>query len=146
MRDKLLLKELQFDFPVSLRPFAEIGERVGLSEDEVIRKIKNFKKKKIIKYAQPIFNTRELGLKSTLVAMRVPARELKRVVKIINAYPYVSHNYLRTDKFNLWFTLSAPSGAKLNSIIKEIKRKTSIKEALVLNTLKVFKIDTRFNL
>jgi DNA-binding Lrp family transcriptional regulator len=144
--DRLILKELQDDFPVASRPFAEVCAKFKLSEEELIRKVRALKKRKLIRYLGAIFETRKLGIRSTLVAMSVAGEDLKRVIRIINSYPQVSHNYLRKGKFNIWFTLSASSEPALKTLLKEIKKRTGIKDVLNLETVKVFKINARFNL
>lgn len=153
-KDKLLLRELQFDFPLLERPFLEIAKRLGLTEQQVIKKVRFFCDTGIIRYIAGIFDQGKLGIVSTLIALSVPNKDLARVSRIINAYPQVTHNYLRRDvslafaqrgkKFNLWFTLSASSEVKLLSLIKEIRRKTGVEDMLNLPTKKVFKIDARF--
>jgi len=145
-KDRSLVETLQNDFPLSKHPYYEIGKKLRLSEEEVIDRVNALKKKKIIRYVGAIFDTKKLGLVSTLIAMRVPRERLKKVIGIINRYPQVSHNYLRNNRFNLWFTLSAYSRRELLRLIRQIKKITGIKDMLNLSTLKVFKIDARFSL
>jgi DNA-binding Lrp family transcriptional regulator len=144
-KDKLILKELQFNFPFRERPYLEIGKRIGLSEEEVLRRTKRLKRDGFISYIGAIFNLRRLGFKSTLVGLEVNEKDIKRAVRVINRYPGVTHNYLREDQINIWFTLNEPSYRKLSRVIKEIKEKVKPKRLIRLDTLKVYKIDTRFN-
>lgn len=141
-KDRLLLKELQSGFPLSPRPYKEIAKNFGLSEEEIINKLKGLKRKGVIRYIGAIFNLKKFGIVSSLIAMSVPKKDLPGVVRIINAYPQVTHNYLRNDRYNLWFTLSASSENKLLKLINEVKRKTRLSDLLDLRTIKVFKIDT----
>jgi len=143
--DRQVLKGLQDDFPVESRPFASAGARFGLSESRLIRRLKKLRRTGHIRYLGAVWENGKLGIRSTLVAMRVDKKYIKRTVKVINSYPQVSHNYLRRGEFNIWFTLSAGSRASLSRLINEIKRKTGIKEVINLETVKVFKIDARFN-
>jgi DNA-binding Lrp family transcriptional regulator len=145
-KNRLLLKELQNNFPVSERPYLEIGKRLGLSESEVINKLKEFKKSGLLRYVGAIFDTKKMGFKSSLVAMVVPKERLWNVARIINSFPEVSHNYLRADRFNVWFTVSSQSEGKLKKIISRIKKRAKVAESLDLATKKVFKIDARFNI
>ena len=144
--DRRILRELQDTFPVSWRPYADIAGKFGLSEEALLRKVKAWKRAKILRYVGAIFDNKRLGIRSTLVAMKVPARSLARVAAIVNSYPQVSHNYLRRSEYNLWFTLSAPSSGALHGLIRQIRKKTAIKDLLNLETVKVFKIDARFKL
>lgn len=143
-RDRLLLRQLQSDFPLIRQPYLGIAKRLKFSEKEVLRKAKLFCDKGVIRYIGPIFNQKKMGIVSSLVAFRVPKKNLSKAVKIINAYPQVTHNYLRLDTFNLWFTVSAASKSSLLKLIRQIKKKTGVKEALNLITERVFKIDARF--
>ena len=43
-----------------------------------------------------------------LVAAKVDSENPQRAAQIVNSHPGVSHNYLRTHEFNLWFTIATP--------------------------------------
>lgn len=145
-KDRKLLHQLQFNFPLHESPFKELGKRVGLSEDKVIARMRYLKKKGLIRYIGAVINSNRVGFESTLLALSVTKKDLPRVVRIINSFENVSHNYLRSDsKFNLWFTLTAPAG-ELAKEIRKIKRLTGIKRILNLKSEKVYKIDARFKI
>ena len=145
-KEKKMLWELQSNFPIVIQPYKEIGERVGFSEQEIIDKISDFKKNGVIRYVGAVYNSKKIGYFSTLIAAKVPENKLNKTVSIINEYLNVTHNYLREDKYNLWFTLIAESDSRIVEIIEEIKERTGIKEILNLKTKKLFKIDARFKL
>ena len=144
--DRAILKELQDNFPIVSRPYAQVAEKFKLTEAGLLKRLRSPKIRKVIRYAGAIFETKKLGIKSTLVAMSVSRENLSRVVKVINSYPQVSHNYLRQGEFNIWFTLSAPSQAQLSDLLAQISRKTGKSRIMNLETVKVFKINARFNL
>ena len=70
-------------------------------------------RERIIREITPIFDTRALGYDSMLVAAKVDSEHPQRAAKIINSHPGVSHNYLRTHEFNLWFTIATPPDSEL---------------------------------
>ncbi len=142
--DKLILKELQDNFPIVSRPYALAADKFKLTEGELIGKVKDLRKRKLIRYIGATFENKKLGIKSALVAMSVAEKDIQRVAKIINSYPQVSHNYLRAGGFNIWFTLSAPSALRLAGLLKQIKQRTGVTKVLNLETVRVFKIDARF--
>ncbi|MCX7927048.1 MAG: Lrp/AsnC family transcriptional regulator [Candidatus Omnitrophica bacterium] len=144
--DKLILKKLQDNFPLVSRPYQEVAACFGLSEDELIWRLRRLKKKGIIRYVGAVFDTRRLGLSSALVAVKIEGKKLKKAVRLINSFEEVTHNYLRQGPYNVWFTLTATSKKRLNAIVNQIKQKLSIKEILVLYSLKVYKIDARFEI
>jgi len=145
-KEKRLLEELQFNFPITSRPYLEIAKRTGFSESSLLGKVRTLKKRGIIRYIGPVFNLNKMGFCSTLIAARVPGKKIETAVRIINEYPQVSHNYLRDAEFNIWFTVTASSHTRLLRIIREIKKRAGLKDILNLKTLKVFKIDARFRL
>ena len=143
--DRKILNNLQKDFPVSTRPYHVLGRKLGCSEEEVFSRVKKMKRAGLIRRLGASFDSRKLGFKSTLVGMKVPAKRLKRVISIVNKYEGVTHNYLREDKFNLWFTLIAPSQEAIESILHQIREKSGIEDILNLPAKRLFKINVNFN-
>lgn len=144
--DKKILEEAQNHFPVTSKPWKELSRKFQLSEKDLIERVKTLQSRGYIRYVGVIFDLHKLGLKSTLIAMKVPAGKMKSVVKIINDYPNVSHNYSRSGRLNLWFTLTAGSDEEIDFIMNDIKEKTGIKNMLDLRSGKVFKINASFKL
>ncbi|MDP2234226.1 MAG: Lrp/AsnC family transcriptional regulator, partial [Actinomycetota bacterium] len=59
--------------------------------------------------------------------------------------PNVTHNYLREDHYNIWFTLIAPSDADIACILGEIAESTGIDDILDLPAIRLFKIKVDFD-
>ena len=146
LSSRKLLQDIQTDFPLVPRPFEAMARKAGCSEQEVVALLKKLSDEKTLRYIGAIFDLRKLGLVSSLVAMKVPEARLKKCVRVINAYPNVSHNYLRDDAYNVWFTLSAASETRRKNILKEIRIKTGIEDMLDLRTQQVFKSRAVFDL
>ncbi|MEM3092753.1 MAG: AsnC family transcriptional regulator, partial [Candidatus Nitrosocaldus sp.] len=105
--DREILNIIQWEFPLVARPFLVIGERLGISEEEVIARIRRLKDEQIIREIDAIFDTRRLKYKSALVAMSVEQSRIEYVAEAVNRHPGVSHNYERDDpNYNLWFTIA----------------------------------------
>ncbi len=145
-KDRKLLKGLQTDFPLTSRPFAALAAEAGCTEKEMLAYFKKLKKDGMLRYIAAMFDLRKLGIVSSLIALRVPESKLNKTVKIINAYPNISHNYLRADDYNVWFTVSAASERKLKAILAEIRKKSGINDMLDLRTRQVFKSQAVFEL
>jgi len=139
-KDKELLNLIQKQIPLVKRPFKKIGDLLGITEKETIKRISVLKKEKIIREIRGIFNAETLGYKSVLAAFEVEGKNLENAVKIINSHPGVSHNYLRNHRFNIWFTLALPSEMNLEKTIRKMYRLSKAKGYLILPALRVFKI------
>ena len=147
--DKRLLQLAQDEFPLTDQPWLSIGNRLGITEREVLKRIGVLCKKGIIRKVGPALDARRIGLKaSTLIAMKVPEERIRKVAKLLSEYEEVSHCYQRKHDYNLWFTVTARDEMELEKILEEIKRGVDIAEndLLDLRPIKIFKIDVRFQL
>jgi DNA-binding Lrp family transcriptional regulator len=144
--DLELLSAVQDGFPVSPRPFRDLGTALGLKEEEVILRLAGLQKDGLVRRIGPIIDLRKLGRSGILAALKISQDEADGAAIIINEYPEVSHNYLRPDEsgYNLWFTVSA-SEERIQEILQEIRTKTGLK-MLVLPTLRIFKIGVKFDI
>ena len=152
--DKIILRILQDNFPLCERPFAKIAEILTskfkneceiiniteINENFIIGRIKKLYKNNFIRRLGPIFDAKQLGYISTLAAVSVESQNIERVSSIINSYKEVTHNYLRDDNFNIWFTVTAENEQLLIDILNEIKIKTGVSEILDLRAKKMHKI------
>jgi len=147
--DRRLLDLLQRDFPLNARPFAAIGERLALPEDEVlarVRLLKSADKGRLIRQIGAIFDTTALGYRSTLVAMQVPQDEVDRAAAAINRHPGVSHNYQRDQAWNLWFTLAVPADEDLETTVQALVDQAGGYPYRLFPALRVFKIDVQLDM
>jgi DNA-binding Lrp family transcriptional regulator len=144
--DRKILNIIQKDFPVVAEPFKEVAEKLGLSEDEVLRRIKKLKDEGIIRRIGPVFDTRKLGFVSTLCAARVPEEKLKAFVEVVNSYAGVTHNYRRSHEYNVWFTFIAPDEEALEKSLAEIRDRTGVTDIISMSAARTFKIDATFEL
>jgi len=142
--DRALINLIQLHFPISKHPFEEIAALIGTTEDVVISKLTRLKNEGIIRRIGPIINTRGIGGTNTLAAAKVSENQIEQAAKIINKYAEVSHNYLRNEDYNIWFTVSAPTQERLDQILSEIQ--TDLECPLLnLPTVKQFKIQVNFH-
>ena len=142
--DRAILNEIQSNFPLVPRPYAEMGKRVGASESEVLDRVRFMHEAGIIRRIGANFTSRKLGYTSTLCAARVPPENLEHFAEVVNRYPGVTHNYLRKHRYNVWFTLIAESRERLAQILDEIRETSGVTEILSLPAEEVFKIKVDF--
>jgi DNA-binding Lrp family transcriptional regulator len=141
--DKRLMNLLQSSFPLDPDPFALLASEAELELDEVLARTRRLLENRIIREITPIFDTRALGYESMLVAAKVDGEHPQRAAAAVNAHPGVSHNYLRTHDFNLWFTIAVPPDSELgmDGTLEALMRETGAESMRQLPTLTLFKIN-----
>ena len=142
--DRQLINLIQLHFPLSAHPFEELAQTVGTDEAVVLAKLIRLKEAGIIRRIGPIINTRGIGGTNTLAAVRVPAEDIDKAAAVINKYAEVSHNYLRNEDYNIWFTVSAPTQERLDQILNEIQTTLDC-PLLNLPTVNQYKIQVNFH-
>jgi siroheme decarboxylase len=141
--DKRLMNLLQSSFPIDPEPFALLAAEAELELDDVLARTRRLLEGRIIREITPIFDTRALGYESMLVAAKVDAEHPQRAAAVVNAHPGVSHNYLRTHEFNLWFTIATPPDSRLGlkGTLEALMEETGAESMRELPTLTLFKIN-----
>ncbi|HOZ61151.1 MAG TPA: AsnC family transcriptional regulator [Smithellaceae bacterium] len=142
--DKKILNILQNDFPLQEQPFLIIAERCGISEVETLARVQKMKENGIIRRIGAIFDGPQLGRVSTLCAARVPKDKIDTFVQTVNTNKNITHNYLRDDEYNIWFTVNAATAKELKSILDSVKEKTGVTDILDMRAVKKFKINASF--
>jgi siroheme decarboxylase len=141
--DKRLMNLLQSSFALEAAPFALIARGAEMSTAEAMARTQRLLDERIIREITPIFDTRALGYSSMLVAAKVDPDNPHRAAKIVNSHPGVSHNYLRTHDFNLWFTIATAPDSKLglDGTLEVLQKLTGSESIRQLPTLTLFKIN-----
>ncbi len=144
--DKLILNRIQSDFPITRNPYGTIADELELSEDDVLKRLTALKERGIIRRIGGNFVPEKVGFVSTLCAARVPEDKIDLFAETVNAYPGVTHNYMRENEFNVWFTFISPSREEIEKNLADISNKTGVKGILNLPATRVFKIKAHFDL
>ena len=144
--DRKLLNLIQTNFPVVPEPYRELALALDTSEEEVMQRIGKLRNSGVIRRLGGIFDSRKLGYRGTLCALKVPPSRIAEVAAVINDYPGVTHNYLREHEYNMWFTLLAENQASIDNILNKIRVDTGIDELLNLPAKGIYKIKVNFEL
>jgi DNA-binding Lrp family transcriptional regulator len=142
--DRRILNLIQQDLPITPEPFGVVGEKLGIDEAEVRRRVQRLKELGIIRRIGAVFDLRKLGFVSTLCAARVPESRMQAFVAAVNATPGVTHNYRRDHDYNIWFTLIAADEGELAGTLERVRRETGVDDILSLRAVKTYKINARF--
>jgi DNA-binding Lrp family transcriptional regulator len=145
-QDRELLNAVQWDFPLEPRPFAALGERLGLSEPDVRARVAAVKDAGVLRQLSAIFDTRALGYNSSLVAARIDPDRVDEAAATISAHPGVSHNYKRNHAYNLWYTIAVPPGESLDEHLDVLHQQSGAIVTRKLPTLRLYKIGVKLDM
>lgn len=147
--DRRLLERLQADFPLVPSPFAALAAELGLTEEDMLGRVRSLHERGLVRRIGPVVDPRSVGRVGILAAMAVPPERLEEVAAIVSARPQVSHNYLREADhghcpYNLWFTVSAASREEVEATVASIAADAALPVA-TLPSRATFKIGVRFS-
>ena len=124
--DRKLLNLMQEDFPLTLAPFKDLAETLGITEDSVLDRIRRLKDADYIRRIGAVLDTETLSFVSCVCAVAVPPERLEEVTEEINLCMSVTHNYQRDDELNLWFTITTKNQKIMDRILSKWERKLKI--------------------
>lgn len=137
-----LVDDFQRDFPLVARPFAEIGARIGVSEAEVIDRLRVLTADGAVSRIGAVVRPHAAGC-STLAAVAAPAEAIEAVAEQINAFAGVNHNYEREHAYNLWFVVTGADRPEIDATLAAIAAATGL-AALDLPLERAYHIDLGF--
>ncbi len=144
--DRELLNAAQWDFPLDARPYAVLGQRLGLTETAVRDHVAEVKRLGVLRQLSAIFDTRALGYGSALVAAKIEPSRVDEAAAVVSAHPGVSHNYKRNHAYNLWYTIAVPPGDSLETHVDTLHRESGAIVTRRLPTLKLYKIGVKLDM
>ncbi len=143
--DKKLINLIQNNFELIPAPYEKIGILLGISEEEVLTRLKRMKNEKILRYIGASIDYTNLNFNGILVAAKVPVGEIDKSASIINSHPGITHNYLRKDEYNMWFTISEPDSYDVEKTAKKILNLAKLKDYMLLKSEKKYKLNFSLN-
>ena len=125
--DARLVDHLHGGFPLVDRPFAAVGATLGLSEDEVIERLRRLLAQGVLTRFGPLFQIERAGGRFVLAAIAVPEARFADVAALVNGWPEVAHNYRREHAFNMWFVLACTSPQEADAACARIEAETGLR-------------------
>lgn len=142
--DLALLDGWQQELPLVPRPFAKIGDALGLSEIEVLARFRRLSTEGAISRIGATCRPNTVSA-STLGAMAVPEARIEEVAAAVGAEAGVNHVYLRENAWNIWFVATGPDRGHVDATLESIRRRTGL-QVLDLPLVRQFCIGLGFAL
>ncbi len=147
-----LLSVIQEAFPLEERPYQVLADmlnaqgsageqpRESFTEQQVFDAVENLRKLGVIRRIGGIYDSRKLGFISRLCAGKVA--DIDKFAAAVNEIPAVTHNYVRSHEYNVWFTVIAESEGEIRAIVDGLCESTDLHDVHILTATKKFKINT----
>ena len=140
-----LLDTIQDAFPLEERPYQVLADMFSaqgeaVTEQQVFEAVENLRSSGIIRRLGGIYDSKKLGFISRLCAGKVT--DIDKFAAAANEIPAITHNYVRTHEYNVWFTVIAQSEDEIREVVDTLCTETDLLDVHVLSVTKKFKIDT----
>ncbi len=143
--DYRLLEELQSGLPLIREPFAELAQRLGMPESEILRRLRLLREEGIIRKFRARIDQRRTGFTANaLVAWRTPEETRERAGLILAACPGVTHCYERQTvpgrwEYSLYTVHHGRSRDRVLAEVAELAGEAGLSDYLVLFSTQEFK-------
>ena len=151
--EQRLLSVIQDAFPLEERPYRRLAEMLNaqeacaggdarghLTEQAVFDAVENLRRSGIVRRIGGIYDSHRLGFISRLCAGKV--NDLEKFTSAVNGIPAITHNYVRSHEYNVWFTAIAESEGEIRAIVDGLCASTGLHDVHILIATKKFKINT----
>lgn len=142
--DKTIIGMIQGDLPLQKQPFAKMAENVGITERELLERIRSLKANGVIRRFGATLRHQEAGFSSNaMVAWIVPDNRIQEVGKTMARFREVTHCYQRRPqkdwKYNLFTMVHGDDKDVCYKVAERMSQATGIKEYILLFSEKEFK-------
>ena len=135
-----LLDTIQDDFPLEERPYQVLAGQLGSDEQSVFDAVENLRMSGVIRRIGGVYDSKALGFISRLCAGKVC--NVDKFADAVNEIPAITHNYVRSHEYNVWFTVIAESEDEIRKIVDGLCASTDLHDVHILSATKKFKINT----
>jgi DNA-binding Lrp family transcriptional regulator len=135
--DIRLLKAVQDGIELSIRPYKAVGEELGISEEEVVQRLKALVNEGVIRRFAAAIGHRALGiLANAMIVWRVPEEEVERVGWMLASNDQVTHCYERERHadwpYNLYTMIHSRNREDCVKIASQLSAATGIADYKIL--------------
>jgi len=143
--NQIIIRITQDRIPLVNEPFEEIAKETGISQDEVIARLKELISNGVIKRLGISVNQRKVGIvANAVVAWKVPQEQVESVGNMLSAYKEITHCYERITvpgkwEHNLFTVIHGYNRESVEEIAKMMSETVGITDYLVLFSNEQFK-------
>ena len=125
--EKKIISLLQTDIPVVKRPFLEMAQKIGITEDKFLAVLKDLDSRGIIRRFGATIKHQKSGFKANaMVAWKVDEEKVEETGNIMTEFHEITHCYRRNPapgwKYNLYTMVHASNKDECYAIVKKISK------------------------
>ncbi len=149
-QDRRIIRELQNGLPLASRPYKIIGERLKISEDELINRLGYLIENGFVRRLGAVLRHQDLGFQANaMVVWDVPDDRVREAGSIMARFREVTHCYQRPRQtgwpYNLFTMVHGHSRGECARIAGELAQAAGISEySLLFSTAELKKISMRY--
>ncbi len=136
-QDIRLLRAVQDGIRLNSRPYQALGEELGISEDEVVQRLKALINQGVIRRFAAAIGHRALGiLANAMIIWSVSQKDVERIGRILASFDEVTHCYERKKHadwpYNLYTMVHSRSREDCIKIASQLSEATGIVDYKIL--------------
>ena len=142
--DKKIIGIMQSEFPLVAEPYLEIANKLGISEDELLNRLKKYTQSGKIRKMGAVLRHREVGYAANaLCAWIIPEERIEEIGKMFSKIAAVTHCYARVTQpdwpYNFYTMLHAGTREECNGIAEKLAIQAGIKDYIMMFSTKEWK-------
>lgn len=135
--EKKVISLIQADIPVVERPYAQMAEKIGITEEKFLEVLKTISDKGLIRRFGATLKHQNSGFKANaMVAWKVDEKKIEQTGSIMASFHEITHCYRREPtlgwKYNLYTMVHAANEEKCKAIVKKISKIVNENDYIVL--------------
>jgi DNA-binding Lrp family transcriptional regulator len=142
--DQKIINLISQDIPLAKDPFKVFASRLGIEEKVLLRRIRSYKKKGMMRKFCASLNHKKIGFNNNaMVVWNIPDKRIDSAGKLMSSYPHISHCYQRRKapgwEYNLYSMIHGKTQKECLDVIRDISVKTACKDYRVLFSSREYK-------
>ena len=142
--EKKIVRELQEGLSLERRPFLAIAERLGITEDQLIDKIKEFMVRGIIRRFGATLRHQDIGfVANAMVVWKVEPGQVVEIGQRLADFPEVTHCYNRKSPpgwpYNIYTMLHGRTEGNCREIARRMSEAVGVSDYQVIFSSKELK-------
>jgi len=141
--DLEILFAVQDGIPLVGEPFSAIAAHLGITQDEVVQRLKRLREEQVIRKFGLFIWKRKLGVvANAMVVWAVPQERVQHVGEFLSGFKEVTHCYERRTtrrwRYNLYTMVHGTKRKAVTEFVKNLSDSVGVKDYAILFSVKEF--------